>query len=85
VTATQVASPAALEVYVENFPAGWDGCAVFGYATFLVDNPTGQAACMKPRAGSPAVVPVSGPGCSPSGPAPEPGSIAPPPSAMVRR
>jgi hypothetical protein len=81
VTAAQVAAPAALEVYVENFPSGWDGCAVFGYATFLVDNPTGQAACMRNRGGSPAVITTSGPGCSPPRPIPVPGPIPPPPSS----
>jgi hypothetical protein len=39
VPASLVASPAAFPVYVENFPSGWDGCAVFGYETFVVEGP----------------------------------------------
>ncbi|HTT42678.1 MAG TPA: M12 family metallopeptidase [Steroidobacteraceae bacterium] len=35
-TAADIASPGAFQVFVENFPAGWNGCAVFGYQTFLV-------------------------------------------------
>jgi hypothetical protein len=38
-TADDIASPAAFQVFVDNFPAGWDGCAVFGYQTFLVKAP----------------------------------------------
>jgi len=36
VTAADVATPGAFQVYVENYPSGWNGCAVFGYQTFLV-------------------------------------------------
>jgi len=36
VTSADVAAPGAFQVYVENFPSGWTGCAVFGYQTFLV-------------------------------------------------
>lgn len=64
IAGAQVASPAALEVYVENFPSGWDGCAVFGYNTLLVNNPTQQEECMKPGLGSPAVRTPSGGGCT---------------------
>ncbi len=35
-TAADIASPGALQVFVENFPSGWNGCAVFGYQTFIV-------------------------------------------------
>jgi hypothetical protein len=35
-TAADVASPAAIQVAVENFPKGWTGCGVFGYQTFIV-------------------------------------------------
>jgi len=35
-TAANVATPGAFQVYVENYPTGWPGCAVFGYQTFLV-------------------------------------------------
>ena len=79
VSAAQVATPAALEVYVENFPSGWDGCAVFGYATFLVTNPTQTASCMQRRTGFPAVVSTSGPVCSPpSSPTSLPPPVPPP-------
>ena len=37
VTAAQVATPGAFQVFVENYPSGWSGCAVFGYQTFLVE------------------------------------------------
>jgi hypothetical protein len=36
VTAAQIASPGAFQVFVENFPPGSNGCAVFGYQTFIV-------------------------------------------------
>jgi hypothetical protein len=29
--------PGGYQVFVENFPTGWQGCAVFGYQTFLVE------------------------------------------------
>jgi hypothetical protein len=38
-TAADIATPGAFQVYVENYPAGWQGCAVFGYETFLVTGP----------------------------------------------
>lgn len=43
VPAALVASPATFQVYVENFPSGWDGCAVFGYDTFTVGSATPPA------------------------------------------
>jgi hypothetical protein len=43
VPAALVASPATFQVYVENFPSGWDGCAVFGYDTFTVGSVTAPA------------------------------------------
>ncbi|MFZ0688858.1 MAG: FG-GAP-like repeat-containing protein [Acidobacteriaceae bacterium] len=36
VTSSLVASPATFDVFVENFPSGSTGCAVFGYDTFAV-------------------------------------------------
>lgn len=38
VTSADIASPGTFQVFVENYPQGqsWDGCAVFGYRTFLV-------------------------------------------------
>ncbi|MGB6830045.1 MAG: M12 family metallopeptidase [Terracidiphilus sp.] len=39
VNASDVTTPAGFQVFVENFPSGWDGCAVFGYQTFLVEGP----------------------------------------------
>jgi len=36
VTAADIATPANFEVFVENFPAGWTGCAVFGSLPFFV-------------------------------------------------
>jgi len=36
VSASLVASPGNFEVYVEDFPSDWNGCAVFGYDTFTV-------------------------------------------------
>ncbi len=35
-TAADLASAGAFQVYVENYPSGWNGCAVFGYQTFVV-------------------------------------------------
>jgi hypothetical protein len=37
ISATDIASPGALQIYVENFPPGSKGCAVFGYQTFQVN------------------------------------------------
>jgi len=36
-TSTDIATPRTFQIFVENFPSGWDGCAVFGYQTFQVD------------------------------------------------
>jgi hypothetical protein len=36
-TASDVATPSTMQVFVENYPSGWTGCAVFGYQTFIVD------------------------------------------------
>jgi hypothetical protein len=36
-TAADIASPGTFQVYVENFPSGWNGCANFGYQMFTVD------------------------------------------------
>ncbi len=41
VTASEIANPGGLQIYVENYPTGWNGCAVFGYQTFLVSRGTG--------------------------------------------
>jgi hypothetical protein len=49
-SATLSPASGAFQVFVENFPSGWNGCAVFGYQTFLV---TG--------AGPPAAAPVFSP------------------------
>ncbi len=37
--ASDLTSPGGFQVFVENFPSGWDGCAVFGYQTFMVQGP----------------------------------------------
>jgi hypothetical protein len=37
ITKADIESPGAFQVFVENFPTGWTGCAVFGYDTFLVE------------------------------------------------
>jgi hypothetical protein len=39
VTATDVTSAGAYQVFVENFPKGWTGCGVFGYRPFFVMAP----------------------------------------------
>jgi len=36
ITAADLSTPGPFQVFVENFPSGWDGCAVFGYQTFTV-------------------------------------------------
>lgn len=36
VEASDIADSEGFQVAVENFPTGWQGCAVFGYQTFLV-------------------------------------------------
>ena len=40
VTATDIAIPTAFQVFVENFPSGWTGCAVFGSLPFFVSQGT---------------------------------------------
>jgi hypothetical protein len=52
-TAADIATTGAFEVFVENFPTGSNGCAVFGETTFLV---TGGV----PAAGTPAFSPAAG-------------------------
>jgi Astacin (Peptidase family M12A)/Chitobiase/beta-hexosaminidase C-terminal domain/Divergent InlB B-repeat domain len=52
-TAADIAASGAFQVYVENYPSGWSGCAVFGYQTFLV---TGAG----PPAATPTFSPASG-------------------------
>jgi len=36
IAAAQISAPGNLQIYVENFPPGSNGCAVFGYQTFLI-------------------------------------------------
>lgn len=50
-TASDIASSGAFQIFVENFPTGWTGCAVFGYQTFLVEGK-----------GAPVATPVFAPG-----------------------
>jgi hypothetical protein len=40
ITTADLSSPGPFQVFVENFPSGWDGCAVFGYQTFTVISST---------------------------------------------
>ncbi len=51
--AADLATPGAFQIYVENFPSGWNGCAVFGYQTFLVSGKGALAATpvFAPKAG----------------------------------
>jgi hypothetical protein len=51
--ATDLATPGAFQIYVENFPNGWSGCAVFGYQTFIVGGKGALAATpmFSPKAG----------------------------------
>jgi Astacin (Peptidase family M12A)/Chitobiase/beta-hexosaminidase C-terminal domain/Divergent InlB B-repeat domain len=42
--AADLANPGAFQIFVENFPSGWNGCAVFGYQTFLVGGKGAPAA-----------------------------------------
>ena len=53
-TAADVENPGALQVFVENLPSGWKGCAVFGYQTFLVNGAGAATATptFSPKAGS---------------------------------
>ena len=37
ITAADIAAPATFQIFVENYPPGWTGCAVFGYDTFVVE------------------------------------------------
>jgi len=39
-TAADIATPTAFQVFVENFPSGWTGCAVFGDLPFVVSQGT---------------------------------------------
>jgi Astacin (Peptidase family M12A)/Abnormal spindle-like microcephaly-assoc'd, ASPM-SPD-2-Hydin len=41
VTAADIASPGDFQVFVENFPSGWTGCAVFGDLPFFVSQGAG--------------------------------------------
>ncbi len=50
-TAADIAAPGGFQVFVENYPTGWTGCAVFGYQTFLV---TGAGPPLPPPVFSPA-------------------------------
>jgi hypothetical protein len=43
-TKADLASPAALPVFVEGYPKGWTGCANFGYETFVVEGKGAPAA-----------------------------------------
>jgi len=52
-TASDIANSGAFQLFVENFPTGWNGCAVFGYQTFLVNGKGAPAATpvFAPKAG----------------------------------
>ena len=50
-TATDIASPTNFQVFVENFPSGWNGCAVYGALTFSVQG-TQLASMTSPAPGS---------------------------------
>ena len=43
-TAADIASPGGFQVFVENFPPRWTGCAVFAYQTFFVEGKGAPAA-----------------------------------------
>jgi hypothetical protein len=51
--AADIGATGAFQVYVENYPLGWNGCAVFGYETFLV---TGAG----PPTATPTFLPAAG-------------------------
>jgi hypothetical protein len=53
-TAADIASAGAFQVFVENFPSGWTGCAVFGYQTFIVQGRGAPTATpvFSPKAGA---------------------------------
>jgi hypothetical protein len=36
ITTVDLSIPGPFQVFVENYPSGWNGCAVFGYQTFTV-------------------------------------------------
>jgi hypothetical protein len=46
-------TPGGYQVFVENFPTGWKGCAVFGFQTFLVEGKGAPAGVLvfSPKAG----------------------------------
>jgi hypothetical protein len=52
-TAADLTTLGGLQVFVENYPTGWKGCAVFGYQTFLVTGagPPAAAPTFSPSAG----------------------------------
>ncbi len=54
VAAADVAAVGAFQVFVENFPTGWTGCAVFGDRTFIVtgSGPPVATPVFSPAAGS---------------------------------
>jgi hypothetical protein len=39
VDASNLTTPGAFQVFIANYPAGWGGCAVYGYQTFMVQGP----------------------------------------------
>jgi hypothetical protein len=52
--ASDVATPGGFQIFVENFPPGSSGCAVFGYQTFMVKGPalTPQTISFSPVTGT---------------------------------
>jgi hypothetical protein len=52
-TAADLTTLGGFQVFVENYPTGWNGCAVFGYQTFLVTGagPPAAAPTFSPNAG----------------------------------
>jgi hypothetical protein len=52
--AADIATPGAFQVFVENFPSGWTGCAVFGFQTFLIEGkgPPVAKPVFSPKAGT---------------------------------
>jgi hypothetical protein len=52
-TAADLKTLGGFQVFVENYPTGWNGCAVFGYQTFLVTGagPPAAAPTFSPSAG----------------------------------
>lgn len=53
-TPADIASAGAFQVFVEDYPAGWSGCAVFGARTFLVEGkgPPVATPVFSPKGGS---------------------------------